>query len=56
MSMNDNDGAPGGYNHRSVGDGLAPGSDPLAGPGRSFIKLFDHALRTGEQGIRNNKA
>ena len=28
--MNDNDGRRGGYHHSSVGDDLAPGSDPLA--------------------------
>jgi hypothetical protein len=27
-----------------------------SGPERSFIKPFDHALRTYEQSIRNNNA
>jgi len=31
--MNDNDGGPGGYDHRPVGDGFASGSDPPGGSG-----------------------
>ena len=49
--MNDNDGGPGGYDYRPVGDDLAPGLDPPAYLVRVATSALSEQMKSNGPGL-----